>query len=490
MKVLFVSSEAQPLVKTGGLADVAGALPAALKASRHDVRVLLPAYRGVLDKVERARTASTLTVAAEDGPVRLLETRLTPSGVPAYLVDAPGRYDRPGNPYTTPEGFDWPDNPERFALLGRAAVLVALDEAGLGWRPDVVHCNDWQSGLAPALLSREAERPRTVFTIHNLAYQGVFGWETFRRLELPMEMWATDGLEFYGGFSFIKGGIAYADAVTTVSPTYAREICNPALGYRLDGLLRSRADHLFGILNGVDYQQWDPQHDLHIPANFTAERPAGKARNKAQLQREMGLDERPEVPLLVHVGRLVEQKGIDLILGAIVQLLPAQDFQLAVLGSGEAALEQALDEAAAHHPRQVAVRIGYDEGLAHRLEAGGDMFVMPSRFEPCGLNQIYSLRYGTVPIVHRVGGLADSVVDAIDHTLRARTATGFVFDYPTVFDLNQAIRRALALYADRPAWRRLMRTGMDQDFSWTASARQYAALYRSLLQARSAARVD
>jgi len=481
MKTLFVTSEAHPLIKTGGLADVSGALPKALRQLRNDVRLLLPAYPQVKERTGKLRKVTTLKIPGTPEPVTLLSGRVPGTSVPLYLVEAPAYFDRIGNPYTAADGSGWPDNPQRFALFSRVAALVAQDSVGLDWQPEVIHCHDWQSALVPALLSLESRRPRTVFTIHNLAYQGVFPAALFNELQLPEALWTIEGLEFHGHLSFIKGGIAFADAVTTVSPTYAREICHAAFGYGLEGLLRSRAEHLHGILNGVDYSQWNPHDDPHLAAHYSTERLAGKADCKAALQQEMGLPVAPQTPLLVHIGRLVEQKGVDLILNAIAALPETLDYQIAILGSGERWLEQALLEAERLQPERIAIRIGYDEGLAHRIEAGGDIFLMPSRFEPCGLNQIYSLRYGTVPVVHRVGGLADSVVDAIEHTLASGIATGFVFDHPDVFDLQMAIQRALVLYRDQKQWRKLMHSGMAQDFSWVRSARQYAALYRSLV---------
>ena len=485
MKILFVTSEAHPLIKTGGLADVSGALPKALRQLRNDVRLLLPAYPQVRERAGKLRPVATLQVPTSDEPVAVLEGRLPGSSVPLYLVEAPAYFDRIGNPYTAADGSGWPDNPLRFALFARVAALLARDQAGLGWQPDIVHCHDWQAALVPALLSRETRRPCSVFTIHNLAYQGIYPAKWLTELQLPSTLWSIEGLEFHDHLSFIKGGIAFADAVTTVSPTYAREICHAAFGYGLEGLLRSRAEHLHGILNGVDYSQWNPKDDPHLPARYSAEHLAGKSACKAALQEELGLPVAAQTPLLVHIGRLVEQKGVDLILAAITALPRNTEFQLAILGSGERWLEQALLEAARLHPARVAIRIGYDEGLAHRIEAGADIFLMPSRFEPCGLNQIYSLRYGTVPVVHRVGGLADSVVDAIDHTLASGIATGFVFDHADAFDLQMAIQRALTLYRDHKAWRKLMLSGMAQDFSWTRSVRQYAALYRSLLESQT-----
>ncbi|HEB98954.1 MAG TPA: glycogen synthase GlgA [Thiotrichales bacterium] len=480
MKILFATSEAHPLIKTGGLADVSGALPRALRNLRHDLRLVLPAYRSVLEKVDDARPVATLEIAGAGEEVRLLETRLPHSQVKVWLVDAPACFDRPGNPYVGPDGHDWPDNAWRFAVFARALVEIARDRAGLGWRPDVLHANDWQTGLAPALLTLEPERPATVFTIHNLAYQGLFDRATFAALGLPAQWWHYEALEFHGQLSFIKGGLAFADQLTTVSPTYAEEICTPAFGYGLEGLLAHRREALTGILNGADYEHWNPGKDPHLPAHYNGRSLKGKAENKAALQREFNLPEEPGVPLLAHIGRLVEQKGVDLILDCLPALMEKR-LQLVILGSGEAGLETALREAAAAHPDRIGVRIGYDEPLAHRIEAGADIFLMPSRFEPCGLNQIYSLRYGTVPVVRRTGGLADTVVDATEESLRDGTATGFQFDAAEAGALQAAIERALGLYAQPPVWRRIQAAGMRQDFSWKKSARRYTEIYQRAL---------
>ncbi|WJW74897.1 glycogen synthase GlgA [Thiohalobacter sp. IOR34] len=484
MKILFASPEAHPLIKTGGLADVAGALPRALKNLHHEVRLVLPAYRSLLDTLETPPAeVARLQLHGDTAPVRILQTHLPGSALKVWLVDAPGCFDRPGNPYVGPDGHDWPDNAQRFARFARAVVELAQDRAGLGWRAELVHTNDWQCGLVPALLSLEAARPATLFTIHNLAYQGLFDAALLGELGLPPHWWSMEALEFHGRLSFIKGGLVFADRLTTVSPTYAREICTPQFGYGLEGLLRHRQDRLSGILNGADYQHWNPGKDPHLAANYNGRSLAGKAVDKAALQREFGLPERPQTPLLAHIGRLVEQKGVDLILGALPRLME-EDVQLVVLGSGEAQLEAALREAQAAHPQRIGVRIGYDEPLAHRIEAGADLFLMPSRFEPCGLNQIYSLRYGTVPVVRRTGGLADTVVDASEAALRKGTATGFQFDAPTTEALLQAIGRALGLYRQPPVWRRLIGAGMRQDFSWTRSARRYLEVYRLALADR------
>lgn len=479
MKILFASSEAHPLIKTGGLADVSGALPKALADLKQDVRLILPAYQELLARIAPPREVARLTLSGRPEPVRVLETVLPEAAVPVYLIEAPRCFDRPGNPYTGPDGRDWPDNADRFARFCRAIVEIAQDRAGLGWRPDAVHCNDWQTGLVPALLSLEQERPATVFTVHNLAYQGLFDWAAFQRLELPYAWWSMHLLEFHGKFSFIKGGLVFADRLTTVSPTYAREIRTPEYGCGLEGLLNHRADRLSGILNGADYAVWDPAGDPLLPAHFSRKNLKGKAANKQALQAQFGLPVAPKVPLFAHIGRLVEQKGIDLLLDILPELMQ-RPLQLVMLGSGQANLEAALSAAQTRYPDRLAVRIVYDEPLAHRIEAGADAFLMPSRFEPCGLNQIYSLRYGTLPIVRRTGGLADTVVDTCAATLDDGTATGFAFDDARPQSLLATIDRALNLYAQRTVWTRVIKNAMAQDFSWTRSARQYLDLYRNL----------
>ena len=476
-RILFVASEAHPLIKTGGLGDVAGALPAALHALGQDVRLLLPAYREVLQHVGRTEVAGTpLRLGAH--PVRLLSATLPGSGVPVWLVDSPPHFDRPGNPYVDDNGRDWPDNAERYAVFARAATAVALNQTGLAWQPTVVHGNDWQSGLVPALLSQTPARPATVFTVHNLAYQGLFPLTEYRRLDLPMALWSLDGLEFYGQASYMKAGLAYADMLSTVSPTYAREICTPEFGCGLDGLLRQRADRLRGILNGADYSEWDPSRDPHLPHHYSATELQGKAANKADLQRELGLPRAAATPLIGFVGRLVEQKGIDLVLAILPELVQEQ-VQIVILGSGSKEFEQALAALATQYPRCLRVQIGFSEALAHRIEAGADLFLMPSRYEPCGLNQIYSLRYGTPPLVRATGGLADTVTD-VNHGIDR--ATGFTFDQPTPAALLDTLLRALRLYrADPRAWRRMIRNGMTRDYSWQQSAIAYLDLYEEAL---------
>jgi starch synthase len=461
-RVLFVAPECAPLTKTGGLGDVAAALPAALRSLGVDVRVLLPAY-GALPGRELA------AVEVLGRKCRILESKL-PSGVPLYLLDCPELYVRNGGPYQTGEGEDWPDNALRFGVLSRAAALLGGAASPLGWRPGVVHCNDWPTALTPVYLEREADAAASLLTVHNLAFQGLFEPSALPALELPQSDFSVERLEFYGRLSFLKGGLACADAVTTVSPTYAGEIQTEALGCGLDGLLRQRRDDLYGILNGIDTAIWDPAGDALIAAPYDAATLDAKRANKAALQRRMQLRVDEGVPLLGMVGRLTHQKGIDLVLAAAEDLagLPAQ---LVVLGKGDRAHEHALAALAARHPGNVAVAAGFNEELAHLIEAGADLFLMPSRFEPCGLNQMYSQRYGTPPVAHATGGLSDTIADG---------ETGFLFDRPERAALLAAVRRALAARSEPRRWREIQRAGMARDFSWTEPARRYADLYLRL----------
>jgi starch synthase len=483
MKILFVASEAYPLVKTGGLGDVVYSLPHALHARGADIRLVLPGYRALLRQLDHVRILGWIDVRGAGGIVsaRILETRHPDYAFPLWVVDCPPLFDRAGNPYVNASGQDWPDNAERFAVFARVAALLAQDVLDIGWQPAVVHMHDWQTGLAAAFLADQPLRPKTVFTIHNLAYGGHFSHSDFVRLQLPSHWWTPEGVEFHGGFSMLKAGIVYADAVTTVSPTYAAEICTPEFGYGLDGLLLSRQNKLHGILNGIDTTVWDPSTDPHLPAHYSLSRiQPGKRRNKqALLERFLphADDAAMQAPLLGLVGRLVEQKGIDWVLAAIPALLAETDVRVVLLGSGQAVYEQKLTRLARQHPERVFITIGYDEPLAHQIEAGADMFLMPSRFEPCGLNQMYSLRYGTPPIVFRTGGLTDTVVDASVSALEDASATGFVFGTPGVAAFLGAIRRALELYRQPAQWRRLQQTGMRQSFDWSESAGHYLVLY-------------
>jgi len=484
LRVLFVTPEIAPWVKAGGLGDVAQALPAALVRDGVDARVLVPAYPALKSAFPQAAPAGAFASPAGDLADAQLR-RADQTRVPLYLLVCDAYFDRPGGPYQSPDNLDWADNHLRFGLLARIASLAATQGFG-GWRPDVIHCNDWQSGLAPAYLAGESgAHAASVMTVHNLAYQGLFEHAQLRALGLPSELHAADTLALWGRVSFLKAGLLYADALTTVSPTYAREIQSPELGFGLEGLLRERNDVLTGILNGVDTDAWDPARDPFLAARYDAAQLERKAANVRALRDELGLAARDEAPVIGMVARLVEQKGADLV-AAVAPALVREGAQLAVLGQGEARFEDALRRLAAEHRGSIAVRIGFDDGLAHRIEAGADLFLMPSRFEPCGLNQLYSMRYGTPPVVRRTGGLADSVRDPDEAPLGE--ATGFVFDAAEPAALLGAVRRALVAFRDPDGWRRLQTNGMRADFSWGASARAYLEVYRNAIAARDAAR--
>jgi starch synthase len=484
LRVLFVASEAHPLIKTGGLADVAGSLPVALKHLGCDVRLLIPAYRDALTRIRIRPSSVPIDIAGAVAPVVLRQGTLPGTRVETWLVDHAPSFDRPGNPYLDPHGRPWDDNAERFTLFARAAAALAMGTTKAGWQPDIVHCNDWQTGLVPALLSAETRRPATLFTIHNLSYPGLFPYSTFERLGLPAALWSFDKLEFHDRISFIKGGLVFADKLTTVSPTYAGEIQTPEFGCGLDGLLRHRSADLSGILNGIDGKTWNPATDPCISSHYNHRSFANKAHNKHSLQKEFGLPADAGLPVIGLVGRLVQQKGIDQLINILPELMQLP-LQLLVLGSGETEYERALLRLASAHPQRLAVRTGYDECVAHRIEAGADIFLMPSRFEPCGLNQMYSLRYGTVPLVRQVGGLADSVIDATPDNLANGTATGIVFHGDDDASLTDAVRRALALYGEKAAWRHLALNGMSCDFSWKTSARHYLDLYHDITRMRA-----
>lgn len=485
MRVLMASSEAHPLIKTGGLADVASSLPTALRQLGHDARLILPAYPSAARQLREPRTHCELRIPGCRANVRLLQGLHPDHDLPVYLVEAPEYFGREGNPYTDLSGRDWGDNAERFLLFSRAVALIAQGLPAIGWRPDVLHANDWQTGLAPALLHNQPERPAMVFTIHNLAYQGLFDRATFERIGLPSSLWSLSGLEFHQRMSFIKGGIAFADRVNTVSPTYADEVRSARFGCGLDGLLRQIGSRFSGILNGIDYQAWDPANDAMILQPYSVDSFGLKTENKLDLQREFGLPRSEDAFLLGYVGRLVDQKGIDLILELLPEVLEDPRTQIVLQGSGERRTEQALNAMAERYPRQIGVFIGYDESRAHRIEAGCDAFLMPSRFEPCGLNQLYSLRYGCPPIARRTGGLADTIVNLSPDTLAEHRASGFLFDEARAESLREAIERARQLYREQPEeWRTLATTGMSQDFSWESSAREYLRLYADIMAER------
>jgi starch synthase len=481
MRVLHVGAEVFPLVKTGGLADVLGALPQALIAQGADVRLLLPGLPAFADAVLHQKTVFEFGPLFGAARIRLRLGQMPYSHVPAYVIDAPYLYRRDGGPYQSSDGNEWGDNLQRFALLGWIGARLAAGELDPDWTPQVLHAHDWHAAMSCAYVAAHPPtRTATVYTVHNLAYQGLFAHGDFRLLELPSRFMAHTGLEFHGQLSFMKAGLKYAKRVTTVSPTYAREIATHEFGVGLDGVIRGRGSEVSGVLNGVDGQVWNPADDDALQAHYSPAQMAGKARCKQALQREFGLAEKPDAPLFGVVSRLTAQKGFDLVLGALPGLVQ-RGSQLALQGSGEPGLEAAFREAAKAQPQQVAVRIGYDEAFAHRLIAGADAILVPSRFEPCGLTQMYGLRYGTLPIVRRVGGLADTVVDATEENLRADRATGFVFDAASVSALDGALQRAADVYTkDRATWDKLQRRAMAQDFSWRGAAMQYLELYRAI----------
>lgn len=481
-RVLYCCSEAYPLIKTGGLGDVAGSLPRALQQLGHDMRLLLPAYRDVMQHVPH-RPRLCVQTRVDAYPVAIWQTTLPGSRVTTWLVECEPLFDRPGNPYHDARGKPWSDNAQRFGLFCRVAALLARDQLGMEWQPAIVHCNDWQTGLVPVLLEPPGPRPATVFTIHNLAYQGIFNRTTFEQLNLPESLWHYQSLEYHNQFAFIKGGLVYADYLTTVSPSYAAEIQTPAFGHGMERLLAHRANRLSGILNGIDRRIWNPGTDRHLVRRYNRQNLDNKAANKQELQQHFGLPQQQKVLLAGMVSRLVEQKGIDLVLNSLPLMLKLP-LQLVFLGSGDRRYERALQQAARKYPQQLAVTLGYDEALAHHIEAGADLFLMPSRFEPCGLNQMYSQRYGTLPLVTPVGGLADTVIDASGDNLQQGKATGFVMAGVSEAALQGAVQRAMLLYQQPERWRQLQKYAMKQDFSWTRSAREYTQLYARAWQDR------
>ncbi|HYC37302.1 MAG TPA: glycogen synthase GlgA [Usitatibacter sp.] len=485
LKVLFATPECAPLVKTGGLGDVSAALPPALRTLGVDVRVLLPGYRAVLAEIGETKELGRASILGHD--VRLLESTL-PSGVPLVVLDCPALYDRDGGPYQAPDDTDWEDNALRFGVLSRAAALFGTARSPMEWRPDVLHCNDWPTALTPVYLAFEAGvRAATLFTIHNLAFQGIFDRGQVHPLALPAVALGLEGLEFYRRCSFLKGGLVYADAINAVSPTYAREITGEALGFGLDGVLRKRRDRLFGVLNGIDAATWNPATDTRIPRNYDAQSLDAKGENTLALRKRMGLLPRQDVPLLGMVSRLTHQKGID-ILAEAADALMALPAQVAVVGTGDRELVEMLRAAEARHPGNFSVVIGFHEDLAHLLEAGADMFLMPSRFEPCGMNQMYSQRFGTPPIANATGGLVDTVFDETRVVMTPAALaephpapTGFLMSDATSDALLEAAGRAVAAWRDRDRWRALQRNGMARDFGWTKAAGEYIEIYRRIV---------
>lgn len=479
MHILFVTSEIYPLIKTGGLADVSGALPLALGKLGVDVRVLVPGYPAVMEKLPHVEVVAELPATGDLGAARLLSAVLPENGLQLLVLECPTLYDRNGGPYLAPNGRDWADNVQRFGLLNQVGALLSGPSSPLDWQPDIVHCNDWQSALIPALLHyTHTPHAKSVLSVHNLAFQGNFDAKWVARLGLPASSYQIDGVEFYGRFSFLKAGLYYADRITTVSRTYAEEIQTAEFGCGLEGLLKTRSADLSGIVNGID-DGWNPAHDGYLERTYCASTLHDKTLNKLALQQELGLQPAADAPLLGLVSRLTYQKGIDLVLDCAHELL-RNGVQLAVLGSGEAGLEHHLTHLMHGHRRQVSVVTGYNEQLAHRIIAGSDIFLMPSRFEPCGLSQMYAMAYGTPPVVRHTGGLADTVTDSNADTLRDHRASGFAFAHAETGEFMHAVQRALASYRNPEEWQAIQGNGMHRDFSWQQAAEQYLAVYRSL----------
>ena len=465
MKILHVASEVVPLIKTGGLADVAAALPAAQRALGHEVAVLVPGYPAVLAGAQALAPVDDFDLAGG----RLLRGKLA-SGVDLLVIDHTGYYGYPGNPYTDASGQDWPAGHLRFALLGSVAADLCRDDPGI----DLLHAHDWHAGLAPAYLRADGTPCASCFTIHNLAFQGIYAYWEYAATGLPETFYRFEGLEFHGDWSFMKAALAYSDAITTVSPTYAREILTPELGMDLDGVLNYRRGDLHGILNGVDYDIWNPESDPALAQSYAADSLAAKGKDKRALQRELGLDIDSERLLVGVVSRLTSQKGMDLVPAAIEDLLATDRIQVALLGSGDHKIEMEFAALAERHPHNCAIRLAYDEALAHRIIGGADTILVPSRFEPCGLTQLYGLRYGTLPIVRRTGGLADTVTG---FTARAKNPTGFVFETASLRALKRVLGRAIEVYRDGPTWRGLMQNAMRREFGWSRAAQAYDKLY-------------
>jgi starch synthase len=488
LKVLLAAAEVQPLIKTGGLADVCNALPKALRRLDVDARLLLPAYRGVAEQTDARPLGRSFRPILAGDKVRLLKGHLPDSRVPLYLIDCPTLYDRPGGPYGDHYGRDFWDNALRFGVLSKVAALFGSTNGPDAWRPDVVHGHDWHAGLASAYLKFDrSSTAAAVFTVHNLAYQGNFDRKVRKALGISSLAFHMEGLEFYGHLSFMKAGLYYSDEVTTVSPTYAREIQTPEYGCAMEGVLRHRADHLTGILNGIDTDDWNPASDTLIESRYDRGNRAGKAANKASLQARGPLAPDAGAPLLGMLGRMSPQKGWSILIEAVPALLDA-GAQLFIVGGGSGEFEIRLEALQRRHPGQLAFHKGFSEKLAHRLMAGADALLVPSRFEPCGLVQMYAQRYGTIPIAHRTGGLVDTIGDA-DLAPPGRR-TGFLYDRPTPLALAVAVRRALKVYReDRARWEALQDAGMATDFGWHAAAMRYVETYQNALDARREERV-
>ncbi|HEY3300381.1 MAG TPA: glycogen synthase GlgA [Methylophilaceae bacterium] len=487
MRILFVTSEAFPLIKTGGLADVSGSLPAALNSLGADVRILIPGYPAVLEKLIDLRIIATMDQLPIIGSVKLLMGTMPETGVNVMAIQSPFLYERAGGPYINAEGSDWTDNPLRFGILSRVAANLASSSTSplIDWLPDVVHCNDWQSGLTPAFihfhqLATGMKHAKSILSIHNLAFQGNYGAEWVANLGLPAESYQIEGLEYYGQMSFLKAGVYYADHLATVSPTYGLEIQTPEYGFGMQGLLAKRNREIDGILNGIDLTEWNPISDPYLSAHYDAAHLENKSVVKQALQQQLGLSSDSKAPLLGVVSRLTYQKGLDMFL-QVAEPLIQQGCQIALLGSGEKSMENGFKQLAMRYPQQVAATIGYNEPLSHNIMAGADLFIMPSRFEPCGLNQMYGLRYGTPSVVTRTGGLADSIRDATPTALGDKSATGFVMAAVNADALLHTIARALTYFQEPKLWKQIQQAGMKTELGWDKSAQAYLNLYKKML---------
>ncbi len=483
MRVLFATSEAHPLIKTGGLADVSGALPKALNNLAEfdgDIKILLPGYNAVLEKLKSSTVIATIEVLGQD--CTLLMGKMPDSDTDVIAIQNAYLYERDGGPYSDKNGVEWLDNALRFGVLSRVASLLCSKNSPLqNWQPDLIQCNDWQTGLAPAYMKLlDFSSAKSILSLHNLAFQGCFDISWLKALELPIENFQISGFEYHGQISFLKAGLFYSDKLSTVSPTYAHEIQTEEFGFGMQGLLQIRKDDLTGILNGIDTEEWSPKKDPSLVENYSASNLTGKQAVKKSLQQQLGLHIDADAPLLGVVSRLTHQKGLDL-LPEIMPHLIAQGCQFAILGSGDKPLEASFNAFAQSYPSQVSMNTGYNEHLSHNIMAGSDMFIMPSRFEPCGLNQLYGLAYGTPPIVNATGGLADSVCDTTETTIKNNTATGFVMKNVSSASLLVTIEHALAIWKDKTLWQKIQKNGMQQDISWDSSAKAYLKLYKQTL---------
>lgn len=481
-KVLFVSSEVFPLIKTGGLADVSGSLPSALQNLGVDIRILMPGYPTVLSQLSNLQPIASLSSLPVIEQAELMIGVIQDTQVKVMVIKSASLYERDGGPYADNSGLEWPDNAIRFGVLSRVAAILSGVQTPLhDWKPDIVHCNDWQTGLTPVYMRLlENTAAKSVISLHNMAFQGCYGQEWIATLGLPAANFIMEGFEYYGQLSFLKAGIYYADTISTVSPRYAKEIQTTEFGFGLEGLLKTRGAEIKGILNGIETDEWNPETDTHLVKTYSANRIAGKKQVKRALQQKLGLDNDADAPLLGIVSRLTHQKGLDLLLPNMQNLLDT-GCQLALLGSGETELEAEFEAITSKNPGRVSVTIGYNEPLSHQIMAGCDMFIMPSRFEPCGLNQLYGLAYGTPPIVNATGGLADSVVDTNQATIKDKTANGFVMAEATAEALLTCITRALRVFnQEAKTWRQIQKNGMSQNLSWDKSALEYLTLYQAL----------